>query len=66
MIEVRGVTIRYDGAARPALHDVDLAVDEGELLLVAGRTGAGKSTLLGVLSGLVPSFTGGSLVGDVP
>jgi energy-coupling factor transport system ATP-binding protein len=65
VIELRGVTIRYDGAERPVLREVDLAVDEGELLLVAGRTGAGKSTLLGVLSGLVPSFTGGTLVGDV-
>jgi energy-coupling factor transport system ATP-binding protein len=65
MIELRGVTVRYDGADRPVLREVDLAVDEGELLLVVGRTGAGKSTLLGALSGLVPSFTGGTLTGDV-
>ena len=34
-------------------------------MLVSGRTGVGKSTLLGVLTGLVPRFTGGTLTGDV-
>jgi energy-coupling factor transport system ATP-binding protein len=65
MIELSDVTVRYAGADRPVLREVRLAVDAGELLLVAGRTGAGKSTLLGVLSGLVPSFTGGTLTGEV-
>ena len=34
-------------------------------MLVSGRTGVGKSTLLGVLTGLVPRFSGGTLTGDV-
>ena len=34
-------------------------------MLVTGPTGSGKSTLLGVLTGLVPRFTGGRLTGDV-
>src|SRR5699024_12564651 len=41
------------------------AIDEAELVLLAGRTGSGKSTLLGALNGLVPHFTGGTLAGDV-
>ena len=32
---------------------------------MTGPTGSGKSTLLGVLTGLVPRFTGGTLSGDV-
>ena len=32
---------------------------------MSGPTGVGKSTLLGVVTGLVPRFTGGTLVGDV-
>ena len=63
MIELRDVTFGYDD--RTVLDRVSLAVDEGELVLVAGPTGSGKSTLLGVLTGLVPRFTGGRLVGEV-
>ncbi|WP_310962744.1 ABC transporter ATP-binding protein [Nocardioides terrisoli] len=63
LVELRGVTVGYDGTT--VLRDVDLSVDEGELVVVAGRTGVGKSTLLGVFNGLVPAFTGGRLSGDV-
>ncbi|MGN6780461.1 MAG: ABC transporter ATP-binding protein [Marmoricola sp.] len=63
MIELRGVSVERGGV--PVLREVDLAVEDGELLLVAGRTGSGKSTLLGVFNGLVPAFTGGTLTGDV-
>jgi energy-coupling factor transport system ATP-binding protein len=66
VIELRSVGFGYgDTTARPVLRDVDLAIDEGELLLVSGRTGVGKSTLLGVVTGLVPRFSGGTLSGDV-
>jgi energy-coupling factor transporter ATP-binding protein EcfA2 len=65
MIEFRDVTVTYAGADRPALSHVDLAIEEGELCLVAGRTGSGKSTLLGAVNGLVPHFTGGRLAGRV-
>ena len=63
MIELRDISLRYDD--RPVLAHVDLTLDEGEMVLVAGRTGVGKSTLLGVVTGLVPRFTGGVLSGDV-
>ncbi|MDN5856963.1 MAG: energy-coupling factor ABC transporter ATP-binding protein, partial [Actinomycetia bacterium] len=65
MIQLDNVTFTYDGTQEPALRDVTLDVDEGEMLLVVGRTGAGKSTLLGALNGLVPHFTGGHLAGTV-
>jgi energy-coupling factor transporter ATP-binding protein EcfA2 len=70
VIELRRISFRYaaDDAAdaeAAVLSDVDLAIDDGELLVVSGRTGIGKSTLLGVVTGLVPRFTGGVLSGDV-
>ncbi|MDP3891398.1 ABC transporter ATP-binding protein [Nocardioides sp.] len=63
MIELRGITFGYDEAR--VLDAVDLTLEEGELMLLSGRTGVGKSTLLGVLTGGVPRFTGGVLRGDV-
>ncbi|MFD7716333.1 ABC transporter ATP-binding protein [Streptomyces sp. NPDC059814] len=65
MITFDQVTIQYDGAAEPALREVDLTIEEGELCLVVGHTGVGKSTLLGAVNGLVPHFTGGTLHGRV-
>lgn len=64
-VEWRDVSFRYDGADRPTLEGVDLSVTESELVLVAGRTGSGKSTFLRTVNGLVPSFSGGLLSGDV-
>ncbi len=63
MIELRSITFRYDDVS--VLDGVDLVLEEGELVLVSGRTGVGKSTLLGVVTGLVPRFTGGTLAGSV-
>ncbi|MFJ4790316.1 ABC transporter ATP-binding protein [Streptomyces sp. NPDC088794] len=65
MITFDQVTVHYDDAAEPALREVDLTVEEGELCLVVGHTGVGKSTLLGAVNGLVPHFTGGTLYGRV-
>ncbi len=65
MIIFDRVSVTYDGAVEPALRDVNLRIDEGELCLVVGRTGVGKSTLLGAVNGLVPHFTGGTLTGRV-
>ncbi len=65
MIELRHLSFTHDGATVPVLRDVDVSIDEGELVLVAGRTGSGKSTLLGTINGLTPHFTGGTLAGEV-
>ncbi|MFC9281410.1 ABC transporter ATP-binding protein [Streptomyces collinus] len=65
MIRFEEVAVSYEGAARPAVRDVDFEVPEGELALLVGPSGVGKSTVLGAVSGLVPHFTGGTLRGRV-
>ncbi len=63
MIELSHLTYSYPDSRAPALTDVDLVVEAGEMWLVAGRSGAGKSTLLGTINGLVPHFYGGRFAG---
>jgi branched-chain amino acid transport system ATP-binding protein len=42
----------------PAIHDVDIAVGEGEAVGLLGANGAGKSTTLRTISGLVRPTSG--------
>lgn len=65
MIDVERLSVSYPGPAAPVLSEVSLHIDEGDLVLVTGRTGTGKSTLLGAINGLVPRFSGGRMRGTV-
>lgn len=64
VVEMKHVTISYAQSA-PVLRDVNLSLEEGEILLVVGRTGSGKSTLLNAMTGAMPHSTGGTLEGHV-
>ncbi|MFE6282398.1 ABC transporter ATP-binding protein [Streptomyces sp. NPDC057877] len=52
VIELTGVTKRYDSGGTPALGPLDLGVAQGEALAVTGPSGSGKSTLLNLVAGL--------------
>lgn len=58
LLEVRGLRGGY-GAA-DIVRGVDLEVDAGEIVTIAGTNGAGKSTLLKAIFGLLPR-TGGTV-----
>jgi len=65
VIEFRDFSFSYWEAAQPALRNVNLRIDEGEFVLVAGRSGCGKTSLCRCLNGLIPNFHGGRLSGNV-
>jgi zinc transport system ATP-binding protein len=50
-VELEGVSFAYAGGP-PVLRDVDLAIESGEFVTVAGPNGGGKTTLLRIILGL--------------
>jgi energy-coupling factor transport system ATP-binding protein len=63
VLSLQDVTYTYPAAAAPALADVRLEIEPGELVVLAGSSGSGKSTLLRAANGLVPHFHGGAFAG---
>jgi zinc transport system ATP-binding protein len=64
-VELAGVSFGY----RPGQHvldDVDLRIDEGEFVAIAGPNGGGKTTLLRVLLGLERPSAGKALLYGEP
>ena len=69
LLEVAGLRAGY-GAVR-VLHGIDVAVAEGEVVVILGANGAGKTTTLRAVSQLVATegtitFAGESLAGRRP
>ncbi|MBI2780742.1 MAG: ABC transporter ATP-binding protein [Chloroflexi bacterium] len=65
IVEIDRLSFRYRRASEPALIDLSLTIDPGEVLLVAGPSGCGKSTLIRAINGLIPHAYPGELTGSV-
>ena len=57
MIECRGVSFSYDGAAQ-ALDGIDLNIEDGEFFCILGGNGSGKSTFAKHLNALLQPDAG--------
>lgn len=57
VLRTKGLTKSYNGKTN-VIENLDLTVENGEMLVVAGRNGAGKSTLLRMLAGVDPITSG--------
>lgn len=64
-IVIDSLTYTYPGQTQPALSDISLSIESGELCCLVGANGAGKSTLCCAIAGFVPHFYKGEMYGSV-
>lgn len=57
-LELRDVSFRYPGAAKPVFEKLDLSLHSGQILALASPSGSGKTTLLRVIAGLAQPCAG--------
>src|SRR5689334_16467554 len=62
-IELRDVTKRYPDGFEAVKH-MDLAIEDGEFMILVGPSGCGKSTALRMIAGLEDISEGEMLIGD--
>ncbi len=64
-VHLRGFTWTPLGRRTPVLSAIDLDIEPGERVLLAGPSGSGKSTLLRALSGVLTGHEAGEATGDL-
>lgn len=64
MIEFVNFSFKYESQAEPTLEEINLSINKGEKVLIAGPSGSGKSTLGQVINGLIPHHHKGEMTGD--
>lgn len=64
-IVARGLSWQHAGRNQPAIRELDLAIEQGERILLAGDSGSGKSTLMAALAGVLGGDDEGTLHGEL-
>ena len=62
-VELAGIKKKFEEGEGAALKGIDLAVAQGELLVVVGPSGCGKSTTLRIIAGLEEADAGSLSIG---
>lgn len=63
VIKVKNLSFKYNEDF--ILKDINISIDEGEFVLLAGGSGEGKSTLIYLLSGIIPNLIYGKVDGEI-
>lgn len=65
IVKLEQVSFCYPGADQPSLRNVNLTIEAGDFVAIAGTNGSGKSTLCKLLNGLIPHYYVGDLEGEI-
>jgi ATP-binding cassette, subfamily B, bacterial PglK len=52
-VNIKNLTLVYDGGLRPALEDINFKIDKGSIVAFVGASGAGKTSLADCLLGVI-------------
>ena len=63
IIEFKDFSFKYNSQAEPTLKNINLKINKGEKILLAGPSGSGKSTIGRCLNGLIPNIDQGEVKG---
>jgi len=62
---VRDLGFRYNSRRTPAIEDINLQLEPGQVVLLAGSSGCGKTTLMRCVNGLIPHTYRGFMQGEI-
>jgi energy-coupling factor transport system ATP-binding protein len=65
VIEIRNLSFQYPLGTLPSIKNINLKIQAGEYVVIAGPTGSGKTTLAICLNGIIPHLVEGELSGEV-
>lgn len=65
VIEIKDYSWKYINTRNPAIHDINLTIEEGSFVGIIGPNGAGKTTLAYSMNGLIPGQYNGVKKGTV-
>lgn len=62
---IEDLTFRYRSRSEPAIRNISLEVQPGQVVMIAGASGCGKTTLARCINGLIPRSYKGELSGRI-
>lgn len=65
LISFKNFSFRYKNLKAPTLKNINLEIEAGQKVLIAGLSGSGKSTLAHCINGLIPFTYKGEITGNL-
>ncbi len=62
---LQNLSFRYHSRTVPAIRNINLSLEPGQIMLLAGSSGCGKTTLMRCINGLIPHSYRGEMSGEV-
>ena len=62
---VKDLSFQYHTRSTPAIENINMALEPGQVILLAGSSGSGKTTLMRCINGLIPHSYNGEMTGDI-